>query len=106
MLKKESEDSIVAKKDEEGNGDGASNGGVGDSKMIDSNINGERVMSGAGCINGDAASKLHEAMKVYKTQHKTLIQDCLIAAGFDQREIEDNSRLYSDFEEILKREGV
>lgn len=104
---KQSEESTSAKKDEEGNDDGTSNGDMGESKSSDSQIaNRETSMESAGITNGEAASKLHEAMKVYKTQHKALIQDCLVAAGFDQREVEENSRLYSDFEEIVRKECV
>lgn len=70
--------------------------------MTTTSSNGTSTVTG----NGDATSKLNQAMKVYKMQHKALIQDCLVAAGFDQTEVEENSRLYSDFEEIIKTEAV
>ena len=64
-------------------------------------------MESAEVINREAISKLHAAMKVYKTQHKALFQDCLVAAGFDQREVEENTtRLYRDFEDIVRKECV
>ena len=104
---KESEEGNATKKDEEGNDDGASNGDIGESKSSDSQIaNGDSAIESAGVINREAISKLHAAMKVYKSQHKALIQDCLVAAGFDQREVEENTRLYSDFEDIVRKECV
>ena len=84
--KESAEESNAAKNDEEGNDDGASNGDIGESKSSDSQIaNGDSAIESAGVINREAISKLHAAMKVYKSQHKALIQDCLVAAGFDQR---------------------
>ena len=68
--------------------------------------NDAQTVNGNGSVNGDTAPKFNHAMTLYKTQHKMLLQDCLVAAGFDQAEVRENGRLYSDFEEIVKKEAV
>lgn len=97
-----SETSALEKKD------GSVSSGNRQSQANDSQIMTTTSSNGTSTVigNGDATSKLNEAMKVYKMQHKALIQDCLVAAGFDQTEVEENGRLYSHFEEIVKREAV